>query len=273
MPADMHNIQHEMRRILKYQNIGILESCKVWSAGCTWWQLWLCKQPQITNEKRSNWKRKEKERLCVLASIQWEAKYCTRLPREQIQLQWELWLCKESVRSLTNDNRPSCDDKESPKDQGNGAPRQRRLIKLLQCAKQHDGSCIIQHALPKDQVVEHRRHVHVWKYGKGGDWICGRDQSTCKQNSFATWQHIVASHLQLVSTLLHSFAIKRIGMCVSLQLTWGLSAAYRPCGVLTLLCWYEHGWTHQKNRLITVWTGTITLLTAPCTSCQGPVYE
>ena len=185
-------------------------------------------------------------RLQTTTAVALQARRTPFYQWQQIQLHCQLELCKESVLSLTNDSRSSCDDEEPPKDQGNGPPRQRRLIKLLKCAKQHDGSCIIQHALPKDQVVEHRRNVHVRKYGQGGDWICGWDQSTCKQGWFATHQHIMASHLQLENTLLHRFAIDNSAcMC---HCKWH-EACQPPCFDYPVFAWT---WMNSENLLLMV---------------------
>ena len=45
---------------------------------------------------------------------------------------------------------------ESPDHEWEGAPANRDLIKLCQGPEQHDGSGIIQHALPKHQIVQQR---------------------------------------------------------------------------------------------------------------------
>ncbi len=56
----------------------------------------------------------------------------------------------------TNAKRAKADADEAPDHEGEGAPANRDLIKLCQGAEQHDGGSIVQHALPKHQVVQQR---------------------------------------------------------------------------------------------------------------------
>ena len=40
-------------------------------------------------------------------------------------------------------------------------------------------TCIVEHRLPKHEIVKQRWHVHVLEDREGGHWVSGRDKGPC----------------------------------------------------------------------------------------------